>query len=267
MRALDALILGVLQGLTEFLPVSSSGHLVLAESLLLSEPVAEPVLFTLVVHGGTALSTLVVFRFFIAGLFKDLRKLEWNQGTQYCAKVVISMVPAVVVGLLFEEEIEAVFDGSVALTGSMLCVTGGLLLFTLWARDGTGRVTYRIALVLGLAQAVAILPGISRSGATIATSLLLGMKKENATQFSFIMVLPVIFGSMAYKLLGYIREGGGEADAIGWVALLLGFVAAFGAGMAACRWMIRIVARSRLQYFAFYCFAVGLAAVIVASVR
>lgn len=258
MEVLDAIILGIIQGFTEFLPVSSSGHLELGKAILGDNSIPEEsLLFTVVLHFATALSTIVVFRKDIVEIIRALLKFSWNEETQFVTKIVLSMLPAVVVGLLFEEQLEAFFGGSIAFVGAMLLVTALLL----WLADrskNTGKpVTFKDAFIIGVSQAVAMLPGISRSGATISTSVLLGNDKSKAARFSFLMVIPLIFGKIAKDLLG----GELTSEATNFTTLGLGFVAAFVSGLIACTWMIKLVKKSKLTYFAIYCLVVGLIAI------
>lgn len=268
MSFLEAIILGIIQGLTEFLPVSSSGHIEIGKAIL-DVQVSDPLLFSIVVHGATALSTIVVFRKTIGSLLAGLFKFKWNDETQYLFKIALSMIPVGVVGVLFEEQIEELFDGNVFFVGLMLLLTGVLLYFTTLAKEKHGKVTFKNAFVVGLVQAIAILPGISRSGSTIAASLLLGINKEKAAQFSFLMVLPPILGTVLLKVIKFMELSGTEAsvdavalEPISGMVLVVGFISAFVSGLFACQWMIKIVKRSKLQYFAFYCFAVGAIACI-----
>ncbi len=257
MEVLDAIILGIVQGLTEFLPVSSSGHLELGKAILGDDSVPqESLLFTVVLHFATALSTLVVFRKEVLDIFKGLFQFKWNEECQFSVKILISMVPAVLVGLFLEEQLELLFGGMVQLVGLMLIITALLLYFADKARDTENQVSYRNALVIGIAQAIAILPGISRSGATISTSVLLGVDKSRAARFSFLMVVPLIFGKIGKDIL----SGDLSFQAEGITAMSAGFAAAFLAGLAACTWMIRLVRNSKLTYFAVYCLIVGLIA-------
>lgn len=258
MDVLDAIILGVIQGFTEFLPVSSSGHLELGKAILGDNSIPEEsLLFTVILHFATALSTIVVFRKDIVEIITSLLKFSWNENTQFVSKIVISMLPAVVVGLLFEEELESFFGGNIAFVGGMLLVTALLL----WLADrskNTGKtVTFKNALIIGLSQAVAMLPGISRSGATISTSVLLGNDKSKAARFSFLMVIPLIFGKIAKDILG----GELTTQATNFTTLGIGFIAAFLSGLVACTWMIKIVKKSKLSYFSIYCVVVGLIAI------
>jgi undecaprenyl-diphosphatase len=260
MEALDAIILGVIQGFTEFLPVSSSGHLELGKALLGDNSIPEEsLLFTVILHFATALSTMVVFRKDIVEISTSLLKFSWNEETQFVSKIVISMLPAVIVGLLFEEELESFFGGNIAFVGAMLLVTALLL----WLADrskNTGKpVTFKNAFIIGVAQAVAMLPGISRSGATISTSVLLGNDKSKAARFSFLMVIPLIFGKIAKDLLG----GELPTETTNFTTLGFGFIAAFLSGLIACTWMIKLVKKSKLSYFAIYCLVVGLIAIAI----
>lgn len=258
METLDAIILGVIQGLTEFLPVSSSGHLELGKAILGDESVPqESLLFTVVLHFATALSTIVVFRKDVWEILRGLLSFKWNEETQFSLKIIISMLPAVLVGLFFEEQLEAFFGGNIQFVGFMLLITAVLLYFADKAKNTTKKVNFGSALVIGVSQAIAMLPGISRSGATISTSVLLGVDKTKAARFSFLMVVPLIFGKMAKDIMG----GELSFDSTQSVAMGAGFIAAFLAGLAACTWMILLVKKSKLSYFAIYCLVVGLIAI------
>ena len=258
MNNLDALILGVIQGLTEFLPVSSSGHLELGKAILGDTSVPEEsMMFTVVVHFATALSTIVVFRKDIVEILSGLFSFKWNEETKFSAKIVLSMIPAVIVGLFFEEQLEALFGGNIMLVGCMLLVTAVLLYFADRAKDTQKNVTFSNAFIIGLSQAVAMIPGISRSGATISTSVLLGNDKSKAARFSFLMVIPLIFGKIAKDLMdGALTTQTGNVS-----VLVIGFVAAFVAGLVACTWMIKLVKKSKLSWFAIYCLIVGVMAI------
>ncbi|PRP67604.1 undecaprenyl-diphosphate phosphatase [Nonlabens agnitus] len=262
MEAIDAMILGVIQGLTEFLPVSSSGHLELGKAILGDSSVPEEsLMFTVVLHFATALSTIVVFRKDILKLLKGVFSFQWNEETQFAAKIVLSMIPAVFVGLLFEEELESLFGGNVLLVGFMLIVTG-LLLFLAGRAKNTGKaVTWKDAVIIGVAQAIAILPGVSRSGATISTSVLLGNDRTKAARFSFLMVVPLILGKIAKDVM----SGDLNYESSASLPLLFGFIAAFITGLIACTWMISLVKKAKLHYFSYYCFAVGIIAIIAGS--
>jgi len=255
---LDAIILGIIQGLTEFLPVSSSGHLELGKAILGDNSVPEEsLLFTVVLHFATALSTIVVFRKDIWEIIRGLFQFKWNDEAQFSAKIILSMLPAVLVGLFFEEQLEAFFGGNIKLVGFMLIVTAVLLYFADKAKDTSKAVSFNNAFIIGISQAIAMLPGISRSGATISTSVLLGVDKTKAARFSFLMVVPLIFGKIAKDVLGgELHFQGDQATSMG-----VGFIAAFISGIIACTWMIQLVKKSKLSYFAIYCLIVGLIAV------
>ena len=259
MEILDAIILGIIQGLTEFLPVSSSGHLEIGKAILGDNSVPkESLLFTVVLHFATALSTMVVFRKDILEIIKGVLKFEWNEDLQFISKIALSMIPAVIVGLFFEEELEQLFNGNILLVGCMLIVTAILLFLADKAKDTQKKVSFSNAFIIGISQAIAMLPGISRSGATISTSVLLGNDKTKAARFSFLMVVPLIFGKIAKDLVG----GELTYDSSNITAMSVGFIAAFFAGLFACTWMIALVKKSKLSYFAIYCVIVGIIAII-----
>ncbi len=255
MTVVEALILGLVQGLTEFLPISSSGHLELG-SFFLGVKTKDNLLFAIIVHGATALSTTVVFRKEIMTLLTGLFQFRWNEETKYVARLLLSMVPVGIAGLLFEDQIEVFFGGNVVFVAFMLLITGILLTATHFVKDTEGSVTFPKAFMIGIVQSIAILPGISRSGATISASLLLGVEKSKATRFSFLMVLTPIAGAMLLKTMELLKNPG-LASGIGAGTLLAGFIAAFLAGLLACNWMIRIVRKGNLFYFAIYCFVVA----------
>ena len=262
MSILQALILGIIQGLTEFLPVSSSGHLELGKAIFgLELSGADSLTFDVIVHAGTALSTIIVFRKDIANIFKGMLKPEWNEEWRFVVNVLISLVPAGFIGILFQDQIEILFQGQVLLVGGMLVITGLLLFLADRAKKTDRTVKPLDAIIIGIAQAVAILPGISRSGATISTSVLLGVDREKAARFSFLMVLPLIIGKSLLDVKS-IYEGDLATEAVSTGALLVGFLAALVAGILACNWMIRLVKRASLKWFAFYCFVVGIAAAL-----
>ncbi|NND62971.1 MAG: undecaprenyl-diphosphate phosphatase [Flavobacteriaceae bacterium] len=260
MDAWEAIVLGIVQGLTEFLPVSSSGHLELGKAILGDNSVPEEsLLFTVVLHFATALSTIVVFRRDVWEIISGLLKFKWNEPTRFSLKIVISMIPAVIVGLFFEEQLESLFGGNILLVGSMLIVTAILLFLADRAKFTDKNVSNKNAFVIGIAQAIAMLPGISRSGATISTSVLLGNDKNKAARFSFLMVVPLIFG----KIIKDIFSGDLGSETTNFMPMVLGFTAAFIAGLLACTWMITLVRKAKLKWFAFYCVVVGLIAIIV----
>ncbi|MEN8815891.1 MAG: undecaprenyl-diphosphate phosphatase [Nonlabens sp.] len=263
METLDALILGAIQGLTEFLPVSSSGHIELGKAVLGTDigNKEENLLFTVIVHFATALSTIIVFRKDIIELLKGIFSFQWNQETQFASKIVLSMIPAVIVGLLFQKQLEALFEGQIILVGFMLIITG-LLLFLAGRAKKTGKdVTWKDAIIIGLSQAIAMLPGVSRSGATISTSVLLGNDRAKAARFSFLMVVPLIFGKIAKDGLDIIK-GDVVIDTVSTTPLIAGFLSAFIIGLLACTWMISLVRKAKLHYFSYYCFAVGVIAIV-----
>ena len=259
MDYLDSLLLGIIQGLTEFLPVSSSGHLELGKSILGDNSLPkESMIFTVVLHFATALSTIVVFRKDIIEIIKELLKFEWNSNTQFIFKIIISMLPAALIGVFFETELESLFSNNIVLVGAMLIITGLLLLLADRAQNTSKNVSFKNAFTVGVAQAVAILPGISRSGATISTAVLLGIDKTKAARFSFLMVIPLIFG----KIFKDIFSGELSYENAQITSLGIGFIAAFVSGLLACTWMIRLVKNSQLKYFAYYCAVVGIIAIL-----
>ncbi|MBB3124120.1 undecaprenyl-diphosphatase [Mesoflavibacter sabulilitoris] len=259
MEVLDSILLGIIQGLTEFLPVSSSGHLELGKAVLGDKSIPEEsLLFTVVLHFATALSTIVVFRKDIWSLLKGILKFEWNDDLQFASKIAISMIPAVIVGLFFEEQLEQLFGGNILLVGFMLLITAILLFFADKAKNTNKNVSFSNAFIIGVAQAIAMLPGISRSGATISTSVLLGNDKTKAARFSFLMVVPLIFGKIAKDVL----SGDLSLESQNFTTLSIGFIAAFISGLFACTWMISLVKKSKLSYFSIYCAIVGLIAII-----
>ncbi|RED50647.1 undecaprenyl-diphosphatase UppP [Seonamhaeicola aphaedonensis] len=260
MDIIDSIILGIIQGLTEFLPVSSSGHLELGKAILGDHSVPEEsLLFTVVLHFATALSTIVVFRKDVLDIIRGCLKFKRNQDLQFVSKIAISMIPAVIVGVLFEEQLESLFDENILLVGFMLIITALLLYLADKAKDTSKKVSFKNAFVIGISQAIAMLPGISRSGATISTSVLLGNDKTKAARFSFLMVVPLIFGKIAKDIL----SGEISTESQNFTALSVGFIAAFISGLFACTWMITLVRKSKLSYFAIYCLIVGVIAIIV----
>jgi undecaprenyl-diphosphatase len=259
MDIIDAVILGVIQGLTEFLPVSSSGHLELGKAVLGDNLLPEEsLLFTVVLHFATALSTIVVFRKDILGLIKGALKFKWNDDLKFISKIALSMIPAAVIGFTYESQFAELFGGNIKLVGFMLIITALLLYLADKAKSTNKNVSFKNAIVIGVAQAIAMLPGISRSGATISTSVLLGNDKTKAARFSFLMVVPLIFGKIAKDIL----SGDLTYDSGNFTSLSIGFVAAFISGLFACTWMIALVKKSKLTYFAIYCVVVGMSAII-----
>ena len=256
MDTLQAIILGVVQGLTEFLPVSSSGHLQLANEILGTDLNPESNLtFSLTLHAATVLSTIVILWAEIWKLLKGIFSRTFTAEQAYVLKIVISMIPVGIVGVFFKDYIEAAFS-SIAVVGVMLLVTAALLTFAYYAKPRQKEeLSYRDAFIIGLAQAVAVLPELSRSGSTIATGLLLGNKKESVAQFSFLMVLPPILGNALLDCLKGDFGGGVET-----LPLVAGFVTAFITGCIACKWMIDIVKRGKLIWFAVYCAIAGVVA-------
>lgn len=260
MGILEAVVLGLVQGLTEFLPVSSSGHIELGTAILGTDP-AENLLFSITVHSATALSTIVVFRKDLWAIVREVLQFRMNESTLYVIKIIVSMIPVGIAGVFFKEDIEGLFTGNVLLVGAMLLITGGLLTFTYMKSAGTEKVGFTAAFIIGLAQMLAILPGISRSGATISTALLLGIEKDRATRFSFLMVIIPIVGASMLEAWSLFESP--HSAKIQISVLLAGFMTAFMAGLLACSWMIRIVRRGKLIYFAIYCFVLGASAVIM----
>jgi undecaprenyl-diphosphatase len=252
---LEAIFLGVLQGLTEFLPVSSSGHLEIAKYIFGENAVAEEsLLMTVVLHFATALSTIIVFWREVKELIVGFFDPKDNVSRSFVFFIVISMIPAGLVGVFAEDFINSLFSDNLFLVSSMLMVTGILLLFANRSKSTSKPLSYLRSFVIGISQAIAILPGISRSGATIATSLLMGIDREKAARFSFLMVVPLIFG----KIILDIADGDFSRLNYDKVELILGFFAALISGFLACRWMISIVKRAKLWWFAIYCMIVSL---------
>ena len=259
MKYIEAIIIGIIQGFTEFLPISSSGHLEIGKALFGNEAIGQESLFlTLVLHFATALSTMVVFKNEIREILNGLLDIKINDHTQFSIKIIISMIPAILVGLFFQNQIEALFSKNLVLVGIMLLFTAMILFLADLASDTQKKVTFSNAFVLGIVQAIAILPGISRSGSTIASAVLLGIDRQKATRFSFLMVLPLIFGSMAKTIID--SEGIPQNSNI--TILAIGFISAFISGIVACKWMITIVKKSQLRYFSYYCIFVGVITLI-----
>lgn len=263
MSWLEALVLGIVQGLTEFLPVSSSGHLTIAQTLLGVEfAEGDMLFFDVVVHAATVCSTLVILWKEVAWLLRGTFTTKaWNSEKQYAGKILLSMIPVFVVGMFFKDKVESVFGSGLVVVGVCLLLTAGLLTFAQYAKPRMKeQITWVDSFIIGIAQAIAVLPGLSRSGSTIATGLLLGNKKEHVAQFSFLMVLIPILGATLLDALDFIQ--GTAVSDLSISVLLIGFVAAFLTGCAACKWMINIVKRQKLIYFAIYCLVIGLFALV-----
>jgi len=259
MTWIEALILGLVQGLTEFLPVSSSGHLEIGK-VLLNVEVKEDLTFTVLVHFATVLSTITVF-------FKDIRELtsgllafKWNEETKYVSKILVSMIPVLIVGVMFREEVESLFSGNLVLVGSALLVTALLLASTQLVKAGEKKIPFLDAFIMGIAQAVATIPGISRSGATISTALLLKNKRSDVARFSFLMVLLPIIGAALLDILSMSSSPAENSIAVG--SLIVGFLAAYISGYLACTWMIRLVKKGNLYWFAIYCALIGIISIV-----
>ncbi len=266
MNWIQALILGLIQGLTEYLPVSSSGHLAIGQALFGLQDGESNLAFTVLLHVATVLSTVVILWSEIVWLFKDLFKFKWNEGTKYIVNILISMIPVAIVGFFFKDKIEAVFGSGLLIVGIMLLVTASLLAFSYFAKPRQKENISPVhAFIIGIAQACAVMPGLSRSGSTIATGLLLGNKKEKLAQFSFLMVIPPILGEALLDIKDMIEVGFGEAmGGLSPVAAIVGFLSAFIAGCFACKWMINLVKKGKLIWFAVYCVIVGVVAIIFA---
>lgn len=259
MSVIEAVILGILQGLTEFLPVSSSGHIELGKALFNIQQ-TDNLTFTILVHGATVLSTIVVLRHEIWKLISAVFRFTWNEETQYLAKLAVSMIPVGLVGVFFEDAVEQLFNGRVVMVGALLICTGIILQLSRLDKGQNKQVGYKHAIAIGLAQAVAILPGISRSGATIATALAMGIAKPQATRFSFLMVLAPIMGATLLKM-GKLGQEAATTPQTNWLPYLAGFLAAFIAGWIACRWMLNLVQGGKITYFSVYCVIAGCIAI------
>lgn len=254
-----AIFFGVIQGLTEFLPVSSSGHLQIFNELFHCGTGEENMMFTVVVHAATVCSTIVAFRKEIVDLLAGLIRFQWNQQTRYIAKIAISMIPIMIVGLFFKDYVENIFGTGIIVVGVCLLITALLLAFSYYAKPRQKEsISFKDALIIGVAQAIAVLPGLSRSGTTISTGLLLGDKKEQVAKFSFLMVLVPILGEALLELI----SGEMGATSIPASLLIIGFLSAFISGYIACRWMVRLVQKGKLIYFAYYCLIVGLTIIV-----
>lgn len=260
MNVLEALILGILQGLTEFLPISSSGHIEIGTYILNVEP-SDNLLFQLVVHTATTLSTIVVFRKDIAGLFDGFFSWKWTESKEYILKLVLSAIPLGLTVFFLEEYINILFAGRVFFIGFMFLLTALLLALTYFNKGQGTDVTYSKAMIIGCAQAIALLPGISRSGSTIASALLAGVDKYKATRFSFLMILMPMVGASLLQFIRYLNDPTITGNISG-AAIITGFLAAFFSGWASCLWMINVVKRGKLIWFSAYLLVVGLIAII-----
>lgn len=260
MTWIEALILGLLQGLTEFLPVSSSGHLELGGILFGMQDPDAFFTFNIMVHGATFMSVVVVFWKDIRDLIANLFRFQWNADTKFTLLLLASAIPVGIVGLLFEEQIESLFEGRIVLVGAMLLITALLLFLTRFAPHNNKDVNLKSALLIGLAQTIAVMPGISRSGATISTALYLGIERSKAIRFSFLMVLIPVFGANFIKILK--MSGDASMISLGTTPLIIGTLAAFFAGLAACSWMLTIVRKGNIAWFSVYCLIIGLTAII-----
>ena len=258
---LQALILGLIQGLTEYLPVSSSGHLAIG-SYLFGINGEDNLAFTIVVHVATVLSTFVILWSEIDWIFRGLFKFEMNDETKYFLNIVVSMIPIGIVGVFFKDTVEEIFGSGLLIVGCMLLLTALLLTFSYFAKPRVKEnISWKDALIIGLAQAAAVMPGLSRSGSTIATGLMLGNKKEKMAQFSFLMVIPPILGEALLDVIK-MAKGHNPFGDVSTIALVVGFVAAFVSGCMACKWMINIVKKGKLIYFGIYCAIAGAVTII-----
>lgn len=258
---LQAFILGLIQGLTEYLPVSSSGHLAIG-SYLFGINGEDNLAFTIVVHVATVLSTFVILWSEIDWIFRGLFKFKMNDETKYFLNIVVSMIPIGIVGVFFKDTVEDIFGSGLLIVGCMLLLTALLLTFSYFAKPRVKEnISWKDALIIGLAQACAVMPGLSRSGSTIATGLMLGNKKEKMAQFSFLMVIPPILGEALLDVIK-MAKGHNPFGDISTLALVVGFVAAFVSGCLACKWMINIVKKGKLIYFGIYCAIAGAVTII-----
>ena len=253
----EGIILGLIQGLTEFLPVSSSGHLAIAKALFGIE--TTDLSFEIAVHAATVLSVIVVFWKDIVKLLQGLFKFKWNSETKYIFLICISMIPVFIVGVFFKDQVEAIFGNGLTVVGCALLVTAILLAISQFYKHKQKDINWWRALVIGCAQAIAVIPGLSRSGSTIATGLICGVKREEITRFSFLMVLIPILGEAFLDLVG----GGFAASSVGALPLILGFIFAFASGLFACKVMIELVKKASLGWFAIYCAILGILCIVL----
>lgn len=267
MSWIEALLLGLVQGLTEYLPVSSSGHLAIG-SALFGIAGEDNLTFTIVVHVATVLSTLVILWKEIAWIFRGLFQFQWNSETRYVLNIIVSMIPVGIVGLFFKDTVEGIFGSGLLVVGCMLLVTASLLAFSYYAKPRQKEsISLKDAFIIGLAQACAVMPGLSRSGSTIATGLLLGNSKATLAQFSFLMVIPPILGEALLDVLKLMKGESLGGTELPMSALVVGFLAAFVSGCVACKWMINVVKRGKLIYFAIYCAIAGLVTLAVSMMN
>lgn len=271
MNEIQALILGLVQGLTEYLPVSSSGHLTIGQEVL-GVGGDDNLIFDVIVHVATVLSTLVILWKEVVWLLKGMLKCEKggiNAEQRYVINILVSMIPVGIVGVFFKDYIEEIFGSGLLIVGICLLVTAALLAFSYYYKPKQKEsISMRDAFIIGLAQAVAVLPGLSRSGSTIATGLLLGNDKAKLAQFSFLMVIPPIMGEALLDMMKAMKHGAEAVTGdISMTALIVGFVAAFVSGCAACQWMVNIVKKGKLIYFAYYCVVVGVIALVSSMMK
>jgi undecaprenyl-diphosphatase len=254
----EALIFGLVQGLTEFLPISSEGHLEIVKYLF--GGIEESFLFSVVVHGATVLSIVVVFWKEIVKLLQGVLKFKMNDETIYSLKLVVSMIPVAIVGFTLKDYVKSLFTGNIKITGSFLLVTALFLVLGHFVKKRDKEISFGGAFMMGIVQAFAVLPGLSRSGSTISTGLILGYKKEELARFSFLMVIVPIIGANFIEL---ITTESSSVDVIAF-PLIIAFITAFVSGYIACKWMIDIVKKSKLGWFALYCLIVGLSLILFA---
>lgn len=259
MNLFEAIILGMIQGFTEFLPVSSSGHLEIGKALF-GLDAGENFYFSVAVHGATVLSTLLVFRKDIIQLLKGSFKFSLNEETVYVLKLAVSMIPVGLAGLFFREDIKRLYNGSMLLVGSMLVVTAILLAVAQFIRGKARSIGFLDAFVIGVVQVIAIIPGISRSGATISAGMILGNRKDELAKFSFLMVLIPVIGANVLELLSPVEI----INPTGAAVILMGALAAFISGYLACTWMINLVRKSKLTWFSVYCIILGILTILLA---
>lgn len=259
MNLFEAFILGLIQGLTEFLPVSSSGHLEIGKFLFGIDPDSS-FAFSIAVHGATVLSTIVVFRNEIVVLIKGVLKFKYNEETRYTLKIAVSLLPVLIVGIFFEEKVSSLFNGNIVFVGVMLLVTASLLLLASRSKDKGREIGFGDAFIIGVAQALAVIPGISRSGATISTGIFLGNRRDELARFSFLMVLIPVLG---INLIDIVKGDFTSSVSVPVTALLTGFFSAFITGYIACRLMVNLVRKGKLLWFGIYCLIIGLIAILI----